>query len=165
METPFDQAQKFTSIWAEMAAKLASAGMTFDPAATATEAAEKSPPDMAKQVRDATFQTMSQYAQQFMRSEQFLEMMKKSMDASIAWQRQMNEFLTKAHHASESVARADVNDLHRSVRHLEQRTLDQMEQLAEKLDQISRRLDALDEKRTPDNGQVSSTGGVGGRQS
>ena len=43
--------------------------------------------------------------------------------------------------------------------------LDQMEQLAEKLEQISQRLEAPDEKRAPDNGQIQTCAGAGGRQS
>jgi len=154
MDSPFEEAQKLTNAWTEFATKLASAGMTMD------HRGDKPAPDMARQVRAATLATLSQSAQQFMRSEPFLEMMKKSMDGAIAWQRQMSEFLTKAHHAGESVARSDVDDLHRSVRHLERRTLDQIEQLASKLDQISLRLDAMEGKPSADsNGNIQACGG------
>ena len=148
--SPFEEAQKLTNVWAEFASKLTSAGLTIDPAAG------NSPPDMARHMRDATLSAIGQYAQQVMRSEQFLDMMKKSMEASINWQRQMNEFLTKAHHSSQSVAQSDVDDLHRSVRHLEQRTLDQIEQIGCKLDQIAQRLEAIEKKSVKDdNGQLN----------
>jgi len=153
MSSPFEEAQKITNVWAEFAAKMATAGMTVDPSGG------QSPPDAAKSVRAAALSAMSQYAQQFMRSQQFMEMMKQSMDASIAWQRQMNDFLTKAHHAGESVARSDLSDLHQSVRHLEQRTLDQMEQLAAKLDQISQRLDAIEERNDRNSDEQMQTSG------
>jgi ABC-type transporter Mla subunit MlaD len=153
MESPFEEAQKLTNVWAEFATKLATAGLTMDPSAA------NSPPDAARNMRDATLSAMSQHAQQFMRSEQFLDMMKKSMDASINWQRQMNEFLTKAHHSTQSVAQSDVDDLHRSVRHLEQRTLDQIEQLASKLDQMSERLEVMEQcARKVSEGQIQACG-------
>ena len=153
MESPFEEAQKLTNVWAEFATKLAAAGLTMDPSAA------NSPPDAARNMRDATLSAMSQHAQQFMRSEQFLDMMKKSMDASINWQRQMNEFLTKAHHSTQSVAQSDVDDLHRSVRHLEQRTLDQIEQLASKLDQMSERLEVMEQcARKVSEGQIQACG-------
>ncbi len=142
MSDPFEETRKMTSIWTDFATKMMSAGMSVEPG--------ESPPDAAKQIRGAVFEAMSQYVNQFMRSEQFLEMMKKSMDASIAWRKQMNDFLTQAHHAGQGVALGDVADLHATVRHLEQRTLDCIETICHKLDEISKRLEAIEQRSQKD---------------
>jgi hypothetical protein len=153
MSSPFEETQKLTNLWGEFAARMASAGMNLDPTG------DTPGPDAARQMRSAMLSAMSQYTQQYMRSEQFTDLMKKSLDASIAWQRQMNEFLTKAHHSVESAARSDVDELHRSVRHLEQRMLDQMEQIAARLDAVSQRLDAMQQSSAEKNGdRIESSG-------
>jgi len=142
MSSGFEEAQRLTTIWMEMAGKMT--GEMAGIAAPADEAAVKSPPDMAKAARDVMLSALSQYTQSYMRSPQFLEMMKQSMDASIKWQTQMNDWLTRTHHSMESVARCDVEELHKAMRHLEQRTLDQMERIVGKLDEISKRLETLE---------------------
>ena len=99
--------------------------------------AESVPTDGVKQVRDMYLQSMSQQAEQFMRSPQFLEMMKKSTENAVALRQQTNDMLAQAHHAVGSVARTDMDSLLMAIRRCETRVLD-------KLDDLSARLDALE---------------------
>src|SRR3954462_13916115 len=84
MSSPFDAAQTMANIWMDFATKISTAGLS----------PESDPPQAAKQVRGAVFDSMTQYSNQFLRSPQFLQMMKQSLDASIAFRKQMNDFLT-----------------------------------------------------------------------
>jgi hypothetical protein len=127
---------------------MASAGMALRPPG------EQTPPDVAQQMREATFTAMAQYTDKFMRSEQFLEMIKQSLDASIAFRKQLNEFLTQAHHGVQSVAKQDVDAMSLAVRHLETRVLGRIEELCSKLDEVSQRLDALESDRAKGNGRA-----------
>jgi hypothetical protein len=131
-----EQARQFAEQWTGFAAKMAAAGMTFDP--------RSAPPEIARQMRGAGFQALSQYAQEFMRSPEFLGLMKQSLDASLTFRQQLNEFLTNLHHGAQGVARQDIDSLMLSVRHMETRVLDRMEELSGRLDNISQRLDALE---------------------
>src|SRR4051794_14041295 len=95
----FDQAQQFTRMWADVASKMVGAALSADPATP--------PPQAARDARGAAFQALSQYADQYMRSPQFLEMAKQSIDSSIALRKQWNDFFTDVRHGTEGVARRD----------------------------------------------------------
>jgi len=138
MESPFDQAQRWTSVWINYANKMSQAGMMFDPA--------KAPPEVARQMRSMTFSSMSQYAEQFMRSPEFLTAMKQSLDTAIAFRKQMNDFLTTMQHNVQGVARQDVDSLMVTMRHVESRALDSMAAITQKLDAILQRLDELEKR-------------------
>jgi hypothetical protein len=128
MNQTIEQAQQLTNLWLNFATQLATAGFAFKPGTT--------PPDAAEAVRKNLFETMSKSAEEFLRSGTFLSLMKQSMEASITWRKQLNDMLTDAHHKAEGVARQDVDNMLLAVRHLEHRTLDRLEQLADRLDVI-----------------------------
>jgi hypothetical protein len=136
MNAQFEQAQEMTNLWLEMVTKMMSAGVTMDP--------NQSPPDAAHRLRDISLAAMGQQVDQYLRSPQFLGMMKQSLDAQIAFRRQLNQFFTEALHSVQGVAKQDVDALALSVRHVENRVLDRIETLCERLEQVSRRLDALE---------------------
>lgn len=136
MDWFLDQARAYTDLWTKFATKMVSAGMGVDPT--------QPPPEAARQMRGATFSAVSQWAEEFMRSPEFLTMMKQSMDATLSFRQQMNEFFTNLHHSTQGVARSDIDSLLRSIRHLESRVLDRLEDVAARLDDLDRRLDALE---------------------
>jgi hypothetical protein len=141
MESVFDQAQRFAGVWMEYASRMQQAGMMFDPS--------KAPPDVARQMRSMAFSAMSQYAEQFMRSPEFLEAMKQSLDGAITFRKQINDFLTEMQHNAQGVARQDVDSLMVTMRHIETRVLDAVDRVATRLEEISARLDALEKKPAP----------------
>jgi hypothetical protein len=161
MDSSFEQAQRFAGLWMEYAQKMMQAGMMIDPS--------KAPPELARQMRSMAFAAMSQYADQFMRSPEFLETMKQSLDAAVTFRQQLNEFLTNVQHSVQAAARSDVDSLMLNLKHTETRVLDAMSQIGTKLDALTRRLDSLEGKHR-DNGQDAqgasdeqrerSTGGV-----
>jgi hypothetical protein len=134
-----DSAEAFAKMWSDFAARAAAAGLSFRPDAT--------PPEAATQVRDAFLRTMEQYWIDFMRSPQFLEGMKQTMDGAIAFRWQINEFLSRAHHEMQGAAREDIDSVMLCIRHLETRLLDRIDEVATRLDQITDRLDRLDGRK------------------
>ena len=145
MSSPFDAAQSMAKIWLDFASKMGTSGAAFSP--------EAGPPEAARQVRGAVFDSMTQYADQFLRSPQYLELMKQSLDASITFRKQMNDFLTSLHHGAQGIARQDVDSLVLAVRQVERRTLDRLEAVTERLDEISQRLEKLESCAANRNGQ------------
>jgi len=154
----FEQAQRLTELWAEMAVKMAGAGLSGDP--------DSPPPDAARAMRSAALSATSQYADQFMRSPQFLQMIKQSIDASIEFRRRMNDFFTAARHGTEGVAREDVAGLLGAMQRMEARTLDRLKEIAGRIDALDRRLDAMESASAKDaagrNGDRGSAGKVAG---
>lgn len=130
------QAQAFAQMWTDFASKMAGAGFSFG--------ADATPPEAARHVRDAMFQAMAQYCEQYMRSPQFLESMKQSMDTAIEFRKQLNDFLTRAHHEMQGVARSDVDALMVAIRRAETRVLARIEDITARLEELGDRLDKLD---------------------
>ena len=118
MNEAFNQSQRFVELWTEMATKMAAAGMAVSP--------ESSPPQAAREARAAIFQTMSKHAEEAMRSPQFLEMMKQSLDGSLQFREQLNDFLTRLRHELQGVARQDIDSVLAGIHQLERRVLDRL---------------------------------------
>jgi hypothetical protein len=136
MNAQFEQAQQLGSMWLEMWTKMIAAGSTMDP--------QQPPPDAARHLRNASLEVISQQTDAYMRSPQFLQMMKQSLDAQIAFRTQLNDFFTQAHHGVQGVAKQDVDELILSLRHMETRVLDRIEHACERLDRLARRLEAAE---------------------
>lgn len=135
-DTPYDPADMFTRLWTDFASTMAKAGTAFDP--------EKPPPDAARAMRDATMSAMNEHAQQFMRSPEFLAMLKQSLDASIAMRKQLNDFLAKAQYEFQSASRQDADQLMETIQHLETRIASGLDRLGQHIDRLDARLDKLE---------------------
>jgi hypothetical protein len=145
----FPSPESFARIWTDFAAQMMKSGTIPFP--------EQSPPDAARQWRSAMFKSWSDYCDQFMRSAEFMEMMKQSLAASIAARRQLNEFLGNAQHELQGASRQDVDQIMLSLRHMERRMVDGTERLADQMKALTRRLDQL-EKKLNDGGKKSRGG-------
>ena len=132
----FDPADMFTRMWADFATKMAQAGATFDP--------EKPAPDAARTMRDATLGAMNQHAQQFLRSPEFLSMLKQSFDASITARKQLNDFLAQTQHDFQSASRQDADQVMQAIQSLETRITSGMDRLGRHVDRLNERLDRLE---------------------
>ena len=132
----FEAAQQMANLWMEYVTKMGTAGMAFR--------AGDAPTDASRSMRDAGFTAMEQTADRFMRTPQFLEMMKQSLDASIAFRKQLNDFFTEAQHSVQGVARRDMDGMTRAIRRMETRVLGRLEELCERIDRMSQRIDALE---------------------
>ena len=140
-----------------MAVKTAE-GMTADP--------NTPPPEAARQFRSAAFRAMSEQADQFMRSPQFLEYVKQSLNAAIRGREQLNEFLTRMHHEVQSVARQDIDTVLCGIHQLESRVVERLEEIGRRLDDMDRRMAAQEtgtrranQKRTGRKNAARNAGG------
>ena len=136
MNPQFEQAQQLGNLWLEMMTKMMAAAVSMDPT--------QPPPVAARHLSDISLAAMGQQADKYMRSPQFLAMVKESLDAQIAFRKQLNDFFTDAHHSVKGVAQQDVDALSQSIRQLERRVLNRIESVCDRLEQVSRRLEALE---------------------
>jgi hypothetical protein len=127
-----DQAGLFARLWTDFAGKMAMSGLSFTPGAA--------PPEAARQVRGAMFDGMTKYFDEYMRSPQFLESMKQSLDASMAFRKQFQDFFTQMHHEAQSPAREDIDSVMLTMRHVETRLLDRLDELSARVEEIAARL-------------------------
>jgi hypothetical protein len=133
-----EQFAAFQKIWTDSFSRMAQAACTFTP--------ESAPPDVLKQIRQSIFQALSHSWDEFLRSPQFLEGMKQWMDQAVTFRKMSNDFLNKARHDTQQTSREDVDAIMLTVRHLETRILDRVEQLAKEVSALNARLDSVSGK-------------------
>jgi len=149
----------FTRMWVDFMSRMMSAGTSLAP--------EAMPPEMARSMRSAMFQAMSQYAEDFMRSPQFLEMMKQSADTTILFKKMLNDSLGQVQFEFQNASRADVDALVARLRRLEARLLERFDELSLRLERLEGRTAAgggagpasQAEPGPPSGGTKKSTGG------
>lgn len=120
-------ADPFSSFWNEFMSRV---GVDGSSGAAATAPAFS---DAAKQMQRIFFDTMAKYAEDFMRSEQFLTAMKQTMDQSLQMKKMFDDFLVKAQRGMQAPARGDVDDVAGLLRGIETRVLDRLDKLEEKV--------------------------------
>lgn len=134
-------ADPFTKFWADCVSKMTGAGFATSPPQVSDDA--------MNQMRRAFFDAWAKHCDEFMRSPAFLDGMKKTMDGALAFREQLNEFMTKALHGAQAPARSDTDSIMLVLRSLEERVLD-------RLDRLEQRVAAIDEA-SGDAAQSSST--------
>lgn len=134
----------FTKFWTDFAARMGPAAMAgfAQPQAQPTGAMPGMPgmmganPEMMKQMQRAFFDSLSKYADDFMRSPQFLESLKQTMDNALAIRRQVDGWITNAlktmHMPTQQDALTAVERLHG----LEKRIIERLEDVAARVEAL-----------------------------
>ena len=92
--------------------------------------------DAVKRMRRAFFDAWADHCDEFMRSEVFLDAMKKSMDGALAFKQQVNEFLTRSLHENQMPARSDTDSIMLVLRSMEERVLERIDQLSGRVERL-----------------------------
>lgn len=93
-------------------------------------------PEAMQQARRAFFDAMAQYCDDFMRSPQFLEGMKQTMAQSLAFRKQMNQFVTTAMHSAQMPTAEDMGEVLSTLRAIEGTLLQRVEEISARLDRL-----------------------------
>jgi uncharacterized protein (DUF2267 family) len=131
-EKTAQQAAAFQKIWMESMSKLMQTAFTITP--------NSPPPEILRQIRSGIFQALAQSWEEFMRSPQFLEGMKQWMESAINFRKMTNDFMAKIRNEMQAPSRDDIDTVMLSVRHMEKRLLDRVEELSEQVTQLNQRV-------------------------
>lgn len=123
---PFVGPDPFIRFWSDFMGKLASAGI----------APPQPAPDILKDIRRTFFDALAEQADQFMRSEAFLGMMKQGVESSLAWQRTISQFMQKGLNAAQVPSTADADHFVVLLRGMEDRIVERIDDLAKRVDQL-----------------------------
>ena len=123
-------------MWSDFATRMTQLGATFAP--------QTSPPEAARQARSTMLRAWAEYCDQYMRSDEFLNMFKQSLDGAIQVRRQLNEFLGQMHHEFQAPSRQDIDELMKSIERLERRIGDESGRITARLDSLGERLAAVE---------------------
>jgi hypothetical protein len=130
-EKTAEQAAAFQKIWMESMSKIMQTAFTFG--------SDSPPPDVLKQIRSGIFQALAQSWEEFMRSPQFTENMKQWMDAAINFRKMSNDFMAKVRNEMQAPSRDDIDTVMLTVRHMEKRLLDRIDDLANQISALNNR--------------------------
>jgi hypothetical protein len=126
-----DQAEAFQKIWMESMSKIMQTAFAFG--------SDSPPPDVLKQIRSGIFQALAQSWEEFMRSPQFTESMKQWMDTAINFRKLSNDFMAKVRNEMQAPSRDDIDTVMLTVRHMEKRLLDRIDDLANQVAALNNR--------------------------
>lgn len=126
-------AAAFQKIWMETLSKMTQTGFTFSP--------ESPPPEMFRQMRGGIFRALAESWEQFLRSPQFLKSTKNWQENATAFRKMTNDLLTRTRHELQAPSREDVDTIMLTVRHMEKRILDRMEEVSSEVAALNARLD------------------------
>lgn len=115
-----------TNFWTDMMGRMAAGGAAPPSGGT----------DAMKQMRKAFFGAMSEYSEEYMRSEQFLQAMKKGMDNSLAMRKQVNEFLTRNVQGAQMASSSDTDNIVLLMRGMEERIMGKLDDLADRVQRL-----------------------------
>ncbi len=125
------QSAAFQKIWLESMSKLMQAAFTFTP--------DSAPPELLRQIRNGMLQALAGAWDEFLRSPQFQASMKQWMEQAVAFRKMSNDFMSKARKAMQAPTSGDVEAIMLSVRHMETRILDRVEELSRQVHELQSR--------------------------
>ncbi len=124
-----EQAAAFQKMWVESMTNLMQKAFSSSP--------NPPPPEILGQIRAGMFQALAQSWEEFMRSPQFLDGMKQWMESAINFRKLTNDFMAKVRNETQAPSRDDIDTIMLTVRHMEKRLLDRVDQLAEQLNALN----------------------------
>ena len=150
-ENTAEQAAAFQKIWLDSISKLLNTAFTFG--------GESPPPEILREIRSGVFSALAKSWEEFMRSPQFLDSTKQWMDNAIAFRKMSNDFMATARNEVQATSRDDIDTIMLTVRHMEKRLLDRVEELSAQIHQLqqpSKGHARTPARRASNNGRKSS---------
>ncbi|HEX9786213.1 MAG TPA: hypothetical protein VGA56_26235 [Opitutaceae bacterium] len=133
----FQQAATFQKMWTDSFSQMAEVWTRASPG--------KPPPDVIREMRSGMLKVLADCWEEFMRTPQFMEYMKNSMDGVLALRKLGADMMTRNHHATQSPAREDIDGVLLAIRHMERRLLDRIEEVDAGIAEVGRRVEKLEE--------------------
>lgn len=115
----------FSAFWRDYMSRLGAAGMSMPQT--------PDPNEGVKQMQRMFLDAMAKYADDFMRSPQFLEMMRQNMENALSFRRQLDEFMAQALNQAQAPSRSDVDELIKLVKGVEERMMERVDALEDRL--------------------------------
>lgn len=138
IKNSFEQAAAFQKVWMDSMVGAAQVWGKYSP--------ENPPPEELKKIRKGMLDVISASWEEFMRTPQFMEMMRDSLNNAMTWQGFATEGVNRVHDVLQTASKRDVDGLLLAVRHVEKRLLDQIEAVeetvADAVAKINSRLDS-----------------------
>lgn len=128
-----EQAAALQKVWLDSMVGAAKVWSQYSP--------ENPPPDELRKIRKGMLDVISASWDEYMRTPQFMELMRDSLNNTMNWQGYATEGVNRMHDVLQTASKRDVDGLLLAIRHVEKRLLDQMESLDEATASLAAKLD------------------------
>ena len=146
----FDQVAAFQKLWLDSFTNMASIWSQFSPT---------SPPyDEVRKMRGGMLKVLADTWDEYMRTPQFLELMKASLNGALDLKRMARDGLNRVHEQLENTSKQDVDDVLMAIRHVERRILDRLEGIEQRVTNMDDRLETVDHRIAKQEGAVERLG-------
>ena len=132
----FDQVAVFQKLWMDSFTEMAGVWSQFS--------ASSPPVDEMRKMRGGMLKVLAETWDEYMRTPQFLEIMKASLNGALDLKRLAREGMNRVHEQLENPSKQDVDDVLLAIRHVERRLLDRLEGLDDRVANLNDRIDNVD---------------------
>jgi len=138
MNQSFEQAASFQKIWMDSLTNMVGTFSQFNPTTP--------PPEQFRAMRGSMLKVLAETWNEFMRSPQFMEVMKLSINGAFDMRTMMKENMNKLHEQLETPSKEDIDGILLAIRHVERRVLDRLEGMEERAGSLYEGIERIEEK-------------------
>jgi len=138
MEKYFEQVAAFQKLWTDSLADMSSAWSQFSPGSP--------PADEMRKMRGGMMQVLAETWDAYLRTPQFMEMMKASLNGALDLKRLARDGMNRVHEQFENPSKNDIDDVLLAIRHVERRLLDRLEGLDDRVANLDEKIDKLEQR-------------------
>src|SRR5215471_12601764 len=152
MNKYFDQVAAFQKLWMDSFANMAGVWSQFSPGSP--------PSDEMRKMRGGMLQVLAETWDQYMRTPQFMEMMKASLNGALDLKRLARDGMNRVHEQFENPAKQDIDDVLLAIRHVERRLLDRLEGLDDRVANLNEKIDKVDQRLVEQGNAIKQWGEI-----
>ena len=134
----FDQVAAFQKLWTDSFANMASVWSQFSPGSP--------PSDEMRKMRGGMLKALAETWDEYMRTPQFMEMMKASLNGALDLKRLASDGMNRVHEQFKTPSKEDIDEVLLALRHVERRVLDRLEGLDDRLAKLDEKIDKVDQR-------------------
>jgi hypothetical protein len=138
MDRAFDQAAAFQKLWMDSLANMTSIWSQFSPGSP--------PTDEMRKMRGGMLKVLAETWDEYMRTPQFMEMMKASLNGALDLKRMARDGMNRVHEQFGNPSKEDIDDVLLAIRHVERRLLDRLEGLDDRVANLDEKIDKVDQQ-------------------
>ena len=134
----FDQVAAFQKLWTDSFANMASVWSQVSPGSP--------PSDEMRKMRGGMLKVLADTWDEYMRTPQFMEMMKASLNGALDLKRLASDGINRVHEQFKTPSKEDIDEVLLAIRHVERRLLDRLEGLDDRVAKLDEKIDKVDQR-------------------
>ena len=134
----FEQVAAFQKLWTDSFANMASVWSQLTPSSP--------PSDEMRKMRGGMLKVLAETWDEYMRTPQFMEMMKGSLNGALDLKRMARDGMNRVHEQFENPSKEDIDGVLMAIRHVERRLLDRLEGLDDRVANLDKKIDKVDQR-------------------